>query len=135
MQAAPIDEIASLPISGVFSLPFDIAASGIFTAQSGSTYTALDPAVGFHNHPGFAVGPHGAQTRAVADGALASVNGERNAPWTNIDLRVTRRFQLGGTRVEGFFRSSSNPPAGDLLIPRGELPSARRLRHVSQEYR
>ena len=89
--------------SGVFSLPFDITASGIFTAQSGSPYTALDPAVGFHNHPGFAVGPHGAQTRAVVDGALAPVNSERNAPWTNLDLRVTRRFRLGGTRVEGLF--------------------------------
>ena len=89
--------------SGVFSLPFDVIASGIFTAQSGSPFTALDPAVGFHNHPGFAVGPHGAQTRAVVDGALAPVNGERNAPWTNLDLRLTRRFQLGGTRVEGLF--------------------------------
>ena len=89
--------------SGVFTLPFDVTASGIFTAQSGSPFTALDPAVGFHNHPGFAVGPHGAQTRAVVDGALAPVNGERNAPWTNLDLRLTQRFQLGGTRVEGLF--------------------------------
>ena len=89
--------------SGVFSLPFDVTASGIFTAQSGSPYTALDPAVGFHNHPGFAVGPHGAQARAVVDGALAPVNGERNAPWTNLDLRLTRRFQIGGTRVEALF--------------------------------
>ncbi len=89
--------------SGIFSLPFDIMASGIFTAQSGSPYTALDPAVGFHNHPGFAVGPHGAQTRAVVDGELAPVNGERNAPWTNLDLRLTRRFQLGVARVEALF--------------------------------
>ena len=89
--------------SGIFSLPFDITASGIFTAQSGFPYTALDPAVGFHNHPGFAVGPHGAQTRAVVDGELASANGERNAPWTNLDLRLTRRFQLGGARVEALF--------------------------------
>ena len=73
--------------SGVFTLPLDITASGIFTAQSGSPYTALDPAVGFHNHPGFAVGPHGAQARAVVDGALAPVNGERNASWTSLDLR------------------------------------------------
>ena len=57
--------------------------------------------MGFHNHPGFAVGPHGAQTRAVVAGVLVPVNGERNAAWTNLDLRVTRRFQIGGTRVEG----------------------------------
>ena len=89
--------------SGIFALPFDLTASGIFTAQSGSPYTALDPAVGFHNHPGFAIGPHGAQTRAVVGGELAPVNGERNAPWTNLDLRLTRRFQLGGARVEALF--------------------------------
>ncbi len=89
--------------SGVFPLPFDIGASGIFTAQSGSPWTALDPAVGFHNHPGFAVGPHGAQTRAVVDGALAPVNGERNAPWTNLDLRLTRRFDFDSGRLEALF--------------------------------
>ena len=89
--------------SGVFPLPFDVSASGIFTAQSGSPWTALDPAVGFHNHPGFAVGPHGAQTRAVVDGALAPVNGERNAPWTNLDLRLTRRFDFEGGRLEALF--------------------------------
>ena len=89
--------------SGVFPLPFDVSASGIFTAQSGSPWTALDPAVGFHNHPGFAVGPHGAQTRAVVDGALAPVNGERNAPWTNFDLRLTRRFDFDGGRLEALF--------------------------------
>ena len=89
--------------SGIFSLPFDVTASAIFTAQSGSPFTALDPAVGFHNHPGYAVGPHGAQARAVVDGELAPVNGERNASWTNLDLRLTRRFQLAGARVEGLF--------------------------------
>ncbi len=89
--------------SGVFALPFDVSASGIFTAQSGSPWTALDPATGFHNHPGFAVGPHGAQARAVVDGALAPMNGERNAPWTNLDLRLTRRFRLDGAQVEALF--------------------------------
>ena len=89
--------------SGIFALPFAVTASGIFTAQSGSPFTALDPAVGFHHHPGFAVGPHGAQTRAVVGGELAPVNGERNAPWTNLDLRLTRRFRLGGAEVEALF--------------------------------
>ena len=89
--------------SGIFSLPFAVTASGIFTAQSGSPFTALDPAVGFHHHPGFAVGPHGAQTRAVVGGELAPVNGERNAAWTNLDLRLTRRFRLGGAQVEALF--------------------------------
>ena len=89
--------------SGIFALPLDITASSIFTVQSGSPYTALDPAVGFHNHPGFAVGPHGAQTRAVVGGELVPLNGERNAPWTNLDLRLTRRFRLGGAQVEGLF--------------------------------
>ncbi len=89
--------------SGIFALPLDFTASAIFTAQSGSPFTALDPAAGFHNHPGFAVGPHGAQTRAVVDGALAPMNGERNAPWNNLDLRLTRRFGLGGTQVEALF--------------------------------
>ncbi|MCY4658545.1 MAG: hypothetical protein OXF93_01845, partial [Acidobacteria bacterium] len=79
------------------------SASGIFTAQSGAPYTALDPAVGFHNHPGFAVGPHGAQTRAVVGGELAPVNGERTAPWTNLDLRLTRRFRVDGAQVEALF--------------------------------
>ncbi len=89
--------------SGVFALPFHFTASGIFTAQSGSPFTALDPAVGFHHHPGFAVGPYGSQTRAVVDGELAPVNGERNAPWTNLDVRLTRRFHLDGAQVEALF--------------------------------
>ncbi|MXZ72630.1 MAG: TonB-dependent receptor [Acidobacteria bacterium] len=92
-----------LVASGIFALPFDVTASAILTAQSGAPFTALDPAVGFHNHPGFAIGPHGAQTRAVVDGELAPVNGERNASWTNLDLRLTRHFQLAGARVEGLF--------------------------------
>ena len=92
-----------LVASGVFHLPAGFQASGIFTAQSGSPWTALDPAVGFHNHPGFAVGPSGAQARAVVGGALVPVNGERNEPWTNLDLRLTKRFGLGPARVEALF--------------------------------
>ena len=89
--------------SGVFTLPFDILASGILTAQSGSPYTALDPRVGFHNHPGFYVGPYGPRTRAVAGGELAPVNGERNDARTNLDLRITKRFQFGGAQLEALF--------------------------------
>ena len=89
--------------SGIFFLPFEVTASGIFTAQSGAPFTALDPAVGFHNHPGFALGPHGAQARAVVGGRLVPVNGERNAPWTNLDLRLTRRFRVGGAELEALF--------------------------------
>ncbi len=89
--------------SGVFSLPFDILASGILTAQSGSPFTALDPQVGFHNHPGFFVGPHGPQTRAIQGGALAPINGERNDAWTNLDLRITKRFDMGPAQIEALF--------------------------------
>ena len=92
-----------LVASGIFTLPFGVMASGIFTAQSGAPYTALDPTVGFHNHPGFAVGPNGAHARAVVAGALVPPNGERNDPWTNLDLRVTKRFDLGPGRLEGLF--------------------------------
>ena len=89
--------------SGVFTLPFDVLASGILTAQSGSPYTALDPRVGFHNHPDFYVGPYGPQTRAVLGGELAPVNGERNDAWTNLDLRITKRFEFGGAQLEALF--------------------------------
>ena len=89
-----------LVASGVFALPFGVEASGILTAQSGVPYTALDPRVGFHNHPGFAVGPFGGRTRAVVGGALAPVGGERNEAWTNLDLRITRRFAVGRVRFE-----------------------------------
>jgi outer membrane receptor protein involved in Fe transport len=89
--------------SGVFTLPFDILASGILTAQSGSPYTALDPRVGFHNHPDFYVGPYGPQTRAVVGGALVPVNGERNGAWTNLDLRITKRFAVAGAQLEALF--------------------------------
>jgi len=89
--------------SGIVNLPIGFQASGIFTAQSGSPYTALDPAVGFHNHPGFAVGPSGAHARAVVAGALVPLNGERNDPWTNLDLRITKRFGLGPAQVEALF--------------------------------
>lgn len=89
--------------SGLFDLPFDFRASGIFTAQSGSPWTALDPRVGYHNHPGFDVGPNDAQARAVVDGALVPVNGERNAARMNLDLRLTRRFRLGGVEIEALF--------------------------------
>ena len=92
-----------LVASGVVNLPIGLQASGIFTAQSGSPYTALDPAVGFHHHPGFAVGPHGAQARAVVAGALVPLNGERNETWTNLDLRITKRFGLGPARAEALF--------------------------------
>jgi len=92
-----------LVASGIVNLPIGFQASGIFTAQSGSPYTALDPAVGFHNHPGFAVGPSGAHARAVVAGALVPLNGERNDPWTNLDLRITKRFGLGPAQVEALF--------------------------------
>ena len=89
--------------SGVFTLPFDILASGILTAQSGSPYTALDPRVGFHNHPDFYVGPYGPQTRAVVAGELVPINGERNDAWTNLDLRITKRFAVAGAQLEALF--------------------------------
>ena len=89
--------------SGVFTLPFDILASGILTAQSGSPYTALDPRVGFHNHPDFYVGPYGPQTRAVTGGELVPINGERNDAWTNLDLRITKRFAVAGAQLEALF--------------------------------
>ena len=89
--------------SGVFTLPFDILASGILTAQSGSPFTALDPRVGYHNHPDFYVGPYGPQTRAVVGGELVPVNGERNDAWTNLDLRITKRFQIAGAQLEALF--------------------------------
>ena len=89
--------------SGLFDLPFGFRASGIFTAQSGSPWTALDPAVGYHGHPGFEVGPTGPQARAVRDGAVVPVNGERNAARMNLDLRLTRRFHFGGVEIEALF--------------------------------
>ena len=92
-----------LVASGVFEMPADFVTSGILTAQSGSPYTALDPAVGYSNHPGFAIGPYGAQTRAVVAGALVPVNGERNRPWTTLDLRVTKRLHVGRSEVEALF--------------------------------
>ncbi len=89
--------------SGLFELPLGVLASGILTVQSGSPFTALDPTVGFHGHPGFAVGPFGDQTRAVIGGELAPVNGERNETWTNLDLRLTKRFEIMGARLEALF--------------------------------
>ncbi len=89
--------------SGVFTLPFDILASAIVTAQSGAPYTALDPTVGYHNHPDFYVGPFGPQTRAVVNGELAPINGERSDAWTNIDLRITKGFDIGPAQLEALF--------------------------------
>ncbi len=92
-----------LVASGVFGLPFGVRGSAILTAQSGSPFTVLDPRVGYHNHPGFAVGPSGPQTRAVIGGGLAPPNGERSDPWTNVDIRLTRRLSLGAAHVEALF--------------------------------
>ena len=39
----------------------------------------------------------------MVGGELAPVNGERNAPWTNLDLRLTRRFGFQGGRIEALF--------------------------------
>ena len=89
--------------SGLFDLPFGFRASGIFTAQSGSPWTALDPEAGYHNHPGFDVGPGESQARAVVDGALVPVNGERNEARMNFDFRLTRRFRFGEVEVEALF--------------------------------
>ena len=89
--------------SGVFALPFDIRLSGILTAQSGSPWTALDPAVGYHGHPGFSIGPHGPQTRAIIGGEVAEINGERSDAWTNLDLRITKGLDLGPARIEALF--------------------------------
>ncbi len=121
--------------SGIFTLPLDILVSGILTAQSGSPYTAPDPAVGFHNHPGFYVGPYGPQTRAVVGGELAPVNGERNDAWTNFDFRLTKRFDLGGAQLEALFEVFNvlnslwwNP--GERRERRG----ARLTRRVREEY-
>ena len=84
--------------SGVATLPLDVMLSGSVTVQSGSPFTALDPTVGFHNHPGFSVGPVGSQARAVVHGVLAPINGERNEAWHNVDFRLTKRIAIGGTR-------------------------------------
>lgn len=89
--------------SGVAVLPLDFLLSGILTLQPGSPFTALDPTVGFHNHPGFSVGPTGSQARAVVNGVLAPINGERNDAWRNLDLRVTKRIAMGATELEAMF--------------------------------
>ena len=36
-------------------------------------------------------------------GELAPVNGERNEAWTNLDLRITKRFDVGGAQLEALF--------------------------------
>ena len=58
--------------SGVFTLPFEILASGILTMQSGSPYTALDPAVASTTTPASPSAPTapragGGGRRACAD--------------------------------------------------------------------
>jgi len=39
----------------------------------------------------------------VVGGALVPLNGERNETWTNLDLRITKRFGLGPARAEALF--------------------------------
>ena len=39
----------------------------------------------------------------MVGGALVPLNGERNDPWTNLDLRLTKRLGLGPARVEALF--------------------------------
>ena len=92
-----------LVASGVGELPGGVQISGILTVQSGSPFTALDPTVGFHNHPGFSVGPSGSQARAVVAGRLAPSNGERNEMLRNVDLRLTKRIAAGDATVEAMF--------------------------------
>ena len=39
----------------------------------------------------------------MVGGELAPVNGERNDAWTNLDLRITKRFEVGGAQLEALF--------------------------------
>ena len=39
----------------------------------------------------------------MVGGELAPVNGERNEACTNLDLRITKRFEFGGAQLEALF--------------------------------
>ena len=82
--------------SGIVELPLDFKLAGIATFQSGTPYTALDPNDGLNNLPGDPF----RQARAVINSVLVARNSFRNSSFKNVDLRLTKFFDINDVRID-----------------------------------
>ena len=83
-------------LSGIVALPLDFKLAGIAMFQSGTPYTALDPNDGLNNLPGDPF----RQARAVINSVLVERNSFRNSSFENVDLRLTKFFDINDVRIE-----------------------------------
>ena len=78
-------------MSGVVRLPWEVKLAGILKIQDGIPYTAIDPNTQLPNYP-----TNGPDPRAVINGQRVGRNTFRNEGLTQLDLRVSKVFSLGG---------------------------------------
>jgi hypothetical protein len=83
-------------MSAVYMLPRDIQLSGIFTAASGRPFTPLAGADFNGDGNGGAFPSDRARTNPASEATSVGRNSETAAGQSNLDLRVSRKFKLGG---------------------------------------
>ncbi len=84
--------------TGVAELPLDFKLSGIVSLQSGTPWTALAGDTRLSNYPG----RNGPTPRAVVGGKLVDKNSFRDEGIYNVDMRITKFFDIMDFRVEAF---------------------------------
>ena len=77
-------------LSGVVEVPWKIKIAGILRIQDGIPYTAIDPDTELPNYP-----TNGPDPRAVIDGQRVGRNTFRNEGLSQLDLRLTKAFEVG----------------------------------------
>ncbi|MCI0602335.1 TonB-dependent receptor [bacterium] len=115
-QVGPVDTDARhrIILSGIFDLPYDIRLSGFFRARSSVPFNVF--VVQDLDGDGFAY--------SLAPGVDA-VNSNREDKQTQLDLRVSKIFEIGETvRIEGIFEIFNLFNAENPAVFRGDRNSA-----------
>lgn len=89
-------------VSGLVVLPWDIKLSGIFEWKDGTPYTAVDGEEDFGYCGGFGLGFNCPDTRAVIGGSVVDRNSFRNEEITQLDIRLSKFFDLGSWTIDVF---------------------------------
>ena len=84
-------------LSGVVLLPYEFKLAGIVKIQDGIPFTAIDANTRLPNYP-----TNGPDPRAVIDGQRAGRNTFRNEGLTQVDLRLSKVFDVGRFDVDVF---------------------------------
>jgi hypothetical protein len=90
------DQRHRLVVSGVYMLPAAVQLSGIITAASGRPFTPLAGADLNGDGNGGAFPSDRARVNPALESTSVARNSETTAAQNNVDVRVSRRFPLGG---------------------------------------